>query len=477
MSFLLTPSTDSRAAGIKVTTTSDLPASATNGGCGLRQAIQAAQTNQSAGGCHPGQGADKVLLSPGNYRLSIPGAGEDNNATGDLDIWSNEGLTVAAGNPRRATTITGNGEDRVLHVLRDARLTLTGLAVTGGRITDRGINQFESGAGIAVEGDQVLVTDQPLPEGSYSHQGQLRIDRVSVFGNTSDFFGGGIFTGGDLTATNSTVAGNHAKAGGGGIAVTAFGNLSGTNLTVSANSSEAGSGGVHVDEYPLRHYMPPAGMAVFTDSILAGNKGVTPDCFALFGFRYPIELNRVLLSSAQDMAKCQATEESSTTRVGWTGLSPLALKSGARVMTPLPGSPAVLKAPSRSCLSTDQLARRRGNRCDLGATRYQGPFPFTTLKLKTTRTANSPGTTTVKAKVTLAGPGRAFNTRICLTAKTIRSFKPAGKRCHNLGTTKPGTPETVTYTLEPRPGSKTARATLKLTATNYRTRTSAVRIR
>jgi hypothetical protein len=71
--------------------------------CSLRGAIIAANANP---------GADTINLPAGTYALSILGAGEDNAATGDLDI--RDDLTIL-GAGAATTTVDGSGIDRVFH--------------------------------------------------------------------------------------------------------------------------------------------------------------------------------------------------------------------------------------------------------------------------------------------------------------------------------------------------------------------------
>ena len=59
---------------ISVTTTDDeLNA---DGDCSLREAIQAANTNQTVDACPTGSGADSILLPTGDYSLAQAGAGK-----------------------------------------------------------------------------------------------------------------------------------------------------------------------------------------------------------------------------------------------------------------------------------------------------------------------------------------------------------------------------------------------------------------
>ena len=76
------------------------------GACTLRAAVM--ETNALPG-------ADEISLPTGTYALSIPGAGEDASATGDLDI--NSDLTITApvivnGAAEPGATVDGAGLDR-----------------------------------------------------------------------------------------------------------------------------------------------------------------------------------------------------------------------------------------------------------------------------------------------------------------------------------------------------------------------------
>jgi len=68
-----------------------------DGDCSLREAIQAANTDSAVDGCTAGSGADTITLPAGYYTLTIAGANEEDNATGDLDILDD-------------LTINGDGE-------------------------------------------------------------------------------------------------------------------------------------------------------------------------------------------------------------------------------------------------------------------------------------------------------------------------------------------------------------------------------
>ena len=173
-----------------VTSTSDhAPGACTKPDCTLREAISAANS-------HPG--ADSVLLAGGTtYKLSIPGRGEDLNATGDLDVTGP--LTITSAGSRLAT-IDAQRIDRVIDA--HARLSVAKLIIRGGETTPD--IQNECGCGIRSEVNAPLtVTDSKIVANKGLDTG----------------VGGGIYKSGNanLTVTGATVHGNSAGLAGGGI--------------------------------------------------------------------------------------------------------------------------------------------------------------------------------------------------------------------------------------------------------------------
>ena len=116
-------------ATIVVNTTADEFGTGKN--CSLREAIQAANTDSDFGGCTgvKAYGADVITLPAGTYTLT-GAAGEDANASGDLDITSD--MTIDGAGAK--TTIIQGGTaspispslcvdcvDRVLHITNSPR--------------------------------------------------------------------------------------------------------------------------------------------------------------------------------------------------------------------------------------------------------------------------------------------------------------------------------------------------------------------
>jgi subtilisin family serine protease len=98
----------------------------TDGGPGsLREAI--ALANAVTPAINPAGGT--VILAPGTYTLSLAGAGEDANATGDLDIT---GKVTLASDGTGEVIINAQGIDRVFDVKASGNLTIQGITVTGG---------------------------------------------------------------------------------------------------------------------------------------------------------------------------------------------------------------------------------------------------------------------------------------------------------------------------------------------------------
>ncbi len=207
---VIVPSAAAHAATIAPNTTSDVVAN--DGQCSLREAITASRTHAPSGSkpgeCPAGTGNDVITLAPGHYLLSIPGAKEDANASGDLDVGSD--LTIR-GAGASDTTIETDVSDRVLEILPGATATIEGVTITGGHTP--------AGApGESVTGEDI----------SRGHEGE-----------TAEA-GGGILNRGTLTLLDSTVSGN--TTGEGGTGGSGTGNPGGNGIGGFAGAGGAGGG-------------------------------------------------------------------------------------------------------------------------------------------------------------------------------------------------------------------------------------------
>ena len=157
-----------------------------------------------------------IVLTAGDYTLTIPGTDEDQAAAGDLDV---EGTLTIIGAADGRTVIDAGELDRVFDVRPGAELILQNVTITGG-VAPSG----ESGGGIR-------------------NVGTLTIDRTTLNDNESTADGGAIANLGDATAslTNVTLSGNRAARGAG---VFNEGTLTLLNTTITQNTATVTAGGV-----------------------------------------------------------------------------------------------------------------------------------------------------------------------------------------------------------------------------------------
>ena len=103
----------------------------------LRSAIQAANAKPNS---------DTIIVPKGTFTLTIPGANEDADATGDLDI---NGSVTIKGKNASSTIIDGNNLDRVIQVL-SGKVQISGVTIEHGRSNE--------GGGLLNSGGKVTLT-------------------------------------------------------------------------------------------------------------------------------------------------------------------------------------------------------------------------------------------------------------------------------------------------------------------------------
>ena len=200
----------------------------TGGACSLRAAVMEANATNP----HLPRLADTVTIAAGiDPTLARAGAGEDQGATGDLDIT---GALVLHG---AGATLDGAGLDRVLDHASPS-LVLDDLTVTGGSATG-------DGGGIRSTTGQIEITDATVQASAATGSGggidayRLTGERLAVAGNTAGEDGGGIrATIADLTATD--LAGNQAGGHGGGGAISQSATI--RRSTIQGNTAATGGG-------------------------------------------------------------------------------------------------------------------------------------------------------------------------------------------------------------------------------------------
>jgi CSLREA domain-containing protein len=172
---------------INVTTTTDEWNA--DGDCSLREAIRAANTDTAVDACPAGSGTDTINLPAGTYTLTLVGANENLNATGDLDITAN--VTIA-GASAATTIIDGNEADRVFHVTAGGFTPIfQDLTVQNGNV---------AGPGGGIQARSIALTNVNIKSNTTATGGR----------------GGGVYTDGATTITGSLFQDNLANGYGGG---------------------------------------------------------------------------------------------------------------------------------------------------------------------------------------------------------------------------------------------------------------------
>ncbi|MCZ7670555.1 MAG: hypothetical protein M5U34_27085 [Chloroflexi bacterium] len=179
----------------------------------------------------------------GNLSLTIAGAGENDNASGDLDILA---AMIISGTGDSNTVIDGNATDRVFDVISNT-VIFDGLRIANGDAAS------EKGGGIIVQsGTAVTVTNSTFISntgdygGGIYNAGSLTVDNSRFYQNfASDIGGGGICNVGELTVNATDVSGNSTLGDGGGIA-SSGGTAYIHSTSVANNQAEFDSGGFMV---------------------------------------------------------------------------------------------------------------------------------------------------------------------------------------------------------------------------------------
>lgn len=213
--------------------------------CSLREAIQYVNNNAAY---------DTIYLPEGTIELSRVGAGEDNNASGDLDL--RRSVTIV-GKGAGVTIVDANFLDRVFHIMDP------GVAVLFERMTiTRGGNQSMGAGGAGVFVTQgtaaflhcdIVGNHSPLlgitsgcGGGIQATNGAtLWLEDSSVRWNTADWLGGGILAFSQTYILRSTISHNFAGSGGAAMYGGGEGNIS--DSTISSNFGPTTEGGaIHV---------------------------------------------------------------------------------------------------------------------------------------------------------------------------------------------------------------------------------------
>lgn len=242
----------------------------------------------------------------------------------------------------KGITISGNLTTQVFEVFNNADLVLRNLSIVNGRDGE--------GAGIQID------------------KGKVTLDHVLVANNEATNGGGIALTdpAAQLVLVNSTVSGNVAGFGGGGIS--SQGSVIIRNSTITSNIA-AVAGGFYGNN----------GSLSLRNSIIAGNvdndatNTVEPNC------HFEPSLN--LVYSGANQSNDDTCGAAPTISIGDPNLGPLADNGGPTKTHALPSLSPAIDAGTLCTESTDQryVQRNQGLSCDLGAFEFNdfGTFTFT----------------------------------------------------------------------------------------------------
>jgi CSLREA domain-containing protein len=353
-----------------------------SGACTLRAAIQ--ESNAMAG-------ENTIELPAGTYLLTLPGGG--GASEGDLNITSQVRILGAGAS---STRIDGNGS--VLNT-RIFYLQSGGLQLSDVTLQNGGSQSVSAGGGIRADSGSLFLTrvvmtgNEAFSNGGAIAQfaGLLSLTDSTIDGNVVASRGGGLYAGSDTSIgiTRCTFSNNEATLGG---AMQSFGTLTLENSTISGNSADAGTGGIiNVGTMTLNNVTitnntsdeasagraggiaSNGGVLNLRNTIIAGNHntaGGSPDCAGT--------LTSQGYNLIQSTTGCTIV---GTTTGNLTGVNPLLgalANNGGLTQTHSIGStspardagnPAAPGSSATACRITDQrgVSRPQGPRCDMGA--------------------------------------------------------------------------------------------------------------
>ena len=358
--------------------------------CSLRAAIQEANALE---------GADLITVPAGIYSLTIEGAGEDDGATGDLDILDD---VVIEGLGATQTVLDAAGLDRYFDapsVSVAVSITIRSLTIQNGAAK----TVPDGGGAIQVQNGSLTLEDVGLFRNTTANGngGAVNIPRGgslvvsgSVIRLNEAHTGGGINSGVETTISQTTIADNSARLGGG--VQVADAPLVADSVTISGNTAEDTGGGLqvfrsemHISNSTISRNQaggPSKGAGVHVSSGLSTLRHVTivdnTNGFGLSGPFTDVLLENVIIANnpsgdCDERVRIEAVGRNldSDRSCGFAItadplLGPLSYEGGQTwVRVPMPGSPAVDAAIGCAGLATDQRghAHPDGRACELGA--------------------------------------------------------------------------------------------------------------
>ena len=221
-----------------------------------------------------GSGADTLVLAPkSTHTLTTV----EDTTYGDTGLPLVTSTITIAGNGSTIERGAGAPKFRLMAVSRTGKLTLEKLTLRGGYAYGYFPN---NGGGGVFNGGTLTLTNTTVSgntggfSGGVHNDGTLSLTNSTVSGNKAQYLGGGVFNRyGTLTLTNSTVSGNSAMpyGNGGGVFNSRYSILTFENSTVSGNSARGGGGMVNDDgTLTLRNSTVSDNMASYGGGVFNG---------------------------------------------------------------------------------------------------------------------------------------------------------------------------------------------------------------
>jgi hypothetical protein len=296
-----------------------------------------------------------------------------------------EAALIQAINDANSEVPPFDGPDTI--VLANSTFTLTEVNNTTYRPT--GLPVINSAITIDGNGSTIMRMGVPFHIFAVSNSGNLTLQETTVSGGSSNL-GGGVFNGGTLTITNSTISDNSASDDGGGV-FNAFGTVTLNRTLISGN-------------------------AALTGPEIDSNDDVTADNFNLFGY-----------SGDDGVSGFSPGATDIVPAVGLSAILDTALAdNGGNTLTHalVSGSPAIDAAgPSCPPPATDQrgVTRPQGAACDIGAFELGSSPPTPTPSPSPTQTPKPTSTATPTPTATPSPEPSNNGSSGCSIAQSLES--------------------------------------------------------
>jgi hypothetical protein len=270
--------------------------------CSLADAITAANTNTTVGGCAAGVNGPDTIVLPANSKQTLTSVLDVIYGPTGLPVISSEIFIEGNGSTISRSATLATPEFRIFAVDATGNLNLRDTTVSGGIIKVEDVTGFGGAlfvsdgtaslinsritGNVANRGGGVYVTDVNPGDGAY---GVLNLTDTTISGNTA-LAGGGIAGNGVVVASNTTISNNTARDGGGVLSSTGgpyeAGRFEFNNCTISGNSATESGGGL---ANALRAF------SVLNKTTIARNSGKSGGGISNFS-KASVVLNQTLIS-------------------------------------------------------------------------------------------------------------------------------------------------------------------------------------